>query len=89
MKLTSPTPEDVSPAIKLLRPEKFLTAREDLADLDNELKVELHDRLHRTVFPTDWASCLQQTVELVGRASRPTNATRPGRRPARLLDFSH
>jgi hypothetical protein len=39
VKLTPPTPEEVSRALELLRPEKLLMVREDLADLDDELKA--------------------------------------------------
>ena len=70
MKLTPPTPEEVSRALELLRPEKLLMSREDLADLDDELKAELHDRLCRTVFPVDWASRLQSILLLLHEAHR-------------------
>ena len=74
MKLTPPTPEEVSRAFELLRPEKLLMAREDLADLDDDLKAELSDRLCRTVFPVYWASRLQ-SILLLHEAHR-TDPTR-------------
>jgi hypothetical protein len=70
VKPTPPTPEEVSRALELLRPEKLLMAREDLADLDDELKTELHDRLCRTVFPVNWASRLQLILLLLHDAHR-------------------
>lgn len=68
MKLTAPTPEEVGRVLELLRPESLLMARGDLADLDDELKAELHDRLRRTFFPVDWASRLQSILLLLHEA---------------------
>ncbi len=70
MNLSPPTPEEVSRALELLRPEKLLMVRDDLADLDDELKAELSDRLRRTVFPLDWASRLQSILLLLHDAHR-------------------
>jgi hypothetical protein len=70
VKLTPPTPEEVSRALELLRPEKLLMAREDLADLGDELKAELHDRLCRTAFPIDWAGRLRSILLLLNEAHR-------------------
>ena len=68
MKPTPPTPEEVSRALELLRPEKLLMAREDLADLDDELKAELRNSLRQTFFPVDWANRLQSILLLLHEA---------------------
>lgn len=65
MKLIPPTPEEVDRALALLKPDKLLMTPEHLADLDDELKAELHDRLCRTFFPVDWASRLQSILLLL------------------------
>lgn len=68
MKLHLPTSEEISQALELIRPEKLLMEREDLADLDDEVTAELHDRLRRTFFPIEWASRLQSILLLLHEA---------------------
>lgn len=70
MKLMPPTPEEVDRALALLKPARSLMTPEHLANLDDELKAELHDRLCRTVFPVEWASRLQWILLLLHDAHR-------------------
>lgn len=66
--LNPPTLEEVAQALSLLQPEKLLMVRKDLAELDAELKTELHDRLRNTFFPGEWASRLQSVLLLLHEA---------------------
>ncbi len=68
MNLTPPTPEEVARALALLQPETLLMVRKDLAELDAELKTELHERLRHTFFPGEWASRLQSVLLLLHEA---------------------
>lgn len=59
------TAEEIAQALELLRPERLLMVREDLDHLDDAMKAELRDRLHRSCFPVVWAGRLQSILLLL------------------------